>query len=127
MPGERDRNVFNLNGYNIRQCVQVEDEVRGTGYRLVSREIMLYLDPKTGEAAWTYAAGARVDGSPVLVGDRLFIGTQGGDLVALNRGDGSVGWKFEGGGSFTASPSVAHNRLFIGSDDGVFYCFGASE
>ncbi|HAA75537.1 TPA: serine/threonine protein kinase, partial [Candidatus Latescibacteria bacterium] len=59
--------------------------------------------------------------------DRLFVGTQGGDLIALNRDDGSVVWKFEGGGSFTASPSVAHNRLFIGSDDGVFYCFGASE
>ena len=54
VPGERDRNVFNLNGYNIRQCVKVEDEVRGTGYRLVSREIMLYLDPKTGEVLRTW-------------------------------------------------------------------------
>lgn len=49
VPGERDKNVFNLDGMNIRQCVTVTDPVRGVGYRLVSREIMLYTDPKTGE------------------------------------------------------------------------------
>ena len=55
VPGERDRNVFNLNGMNIRQCVTVEDEKRGTGFRLVSREIMLYLDPETNEVLRTFA------------------------------------------------------------------------
>ena len=49
VPGERDKHLFNLLGMNVRQCTSVKDEVRGTGYRLVSREIMLYLDPKTGE------------------------------------------------------------------------------
>lgn len=49
VPGEKDINVFNLDGMNIRQCVTVKDEKRGTGYRMVSREIMLYLDPKTNE------------------------------------------------------------------------------
>lgn len=54
VPGERDKHVFNLNGYNIRQCVTVEDEKRGTGFRLVSREIMLYLDPETNEVMRTF-------------------------------------------------------------------------
>ena len=49
VPGEKDINVFNLYGMNVRQCVTVKDEKRGTGYRMVSREIMLYLDPKTNE------------------------------------------------------------------------------
>jgi len=55
VPGERDRLLFNLEGMNIRQCVTVTDPVRGVGYRLVSRELMLYLDPKTGEVLrkWT--------------------------------------------------------------------------
>lgn len=47
--GERDRHLFNVEGMNIRQCSTVSDPKRGTGYRLVSREIMLYLDPKTNE------------------------------------------------------------------------------
>jgi hypothetical protein len=39
---------------NIRQCGQVEDPDKGIGYRLVSREIMLYLDPQTGEILRTF-------------------------------------------------------------------------
>lgn len=47
--GEPDRLLFLGEGMNIRQCVAVDDPKRGHGYRQVSREIMLFLDPKTGE------------------------------------------------------------------------------
>jgi hypothetical protein len=47
--GERDRLLFKGEGMNVRQCVAVTDPKRGKGYRQVSREIMLYLDPVTGE------------------------------------------------------------------------------
>jgi hypothetical protein len=53
--GEPDRLLFNLEGMNIRQCVRVTDPVRGTGFRQVSREIMLYLDPRTNEVLRTWA------------------------------------------------------------------------
>jgi len=49
VPGEADKLVFNLEGMNIRQCVTVNDAEKGKGYRLVSKEIMLYLDPETNE------------------------------------------------------------------------------
>jgi len=49
VPGERDRKLFDVEGYNVRQCVTVTDPVRGTGWRLVSRELLLYVDPATGE------------------------------------------------------------------------------
>jgi hypothetical protein len=53
--GEPDRMLFKGEGMNIRQCVTVDDPQRGKGWRLVSREVMLYLDPKTGEVLrkWT--------------------------------------------------------------------------
>jgi hypothetical protein len=54
VPGERDKHVFNLEGMNVRQCVTIEDDIRGQGFRLVSREIMLYLDPKTNEVLRTW-------------------------------------------------------------------------
>ena len=47
--GEPDKLLFQGEGMNIRQCVAVSDPVRGDGYRQVSREIMLMLDPETGE------------------------------------------------------------------------------
>lgn len=53
--GEPDRLLFTGEGMNIRTCVSVDDPKRGKGWRLISREIMLYLDPKTGEVVrkWT--------------------------------------------------------------------------
>jgi hypothetical protein len=47
--GEPDRLLFKGEGMNIRQCVSVDDPQRGKGWRLISREIMLYLDPQSGE------------------------------------------------------------------------------
>ena len=52
--GERDRRLFSVEGMNVRACVAAEDPKRGKGYRLVSREIMLYKDPKTGEVLSTW-------------------------------------------------------------------------
>lgn len=52
--GEPDRLLYLAEGMNVRQCVAMTDAKRGKGYRLVSREVLFYLDPKTGEVlrAW---------------------------------------------------------------------------
>ena len=55
VPGEPDRHLFNLDGMNIRQCVSIDDPERGPGYRMVSRELMLYLDPQTNEVLRSFA------------------------------------------------------------------------
>jgi hypothetical protein len=47
--GEPDRHLFNGEGMNIRQCVSTTDPKRGKGYRLISREVMLYTDPVTNQ------------------------------------------------------------------------------
>ena len=49
VPGERDRHLFNIEGMNIRACKSLNDPQRGYGYRQVSREILLYLDPVTNQ------------------------------------------------------------------------------
>ena len=54
VPGERDRKLFNVEGMNVRTCVTVQDEKRGRGWRLVSRELLLYTDPATGELLRTW-------------------------------------------------------------------------
>jgi hypothetical protein len=51
VPGEKDRHLFDVLGINVRHCNVVEDENRGRGFRSVSREIMVYFDPETGEVA----------------------------------------------------------------------------
>jgi hypothetical protein len=47
IPGQKDRHLFNVLGVNTRQCGTAQDAERGAGFRSVSREVMLYLDPET--------------------------------------------------------------------------------
>ena len=47
--GEPDRHLFDGVGMNIRRCVPVSDPKRGEGFRLISREIMVFADPATGQ------------------------------------------------------------------------------
>jgi hypothetical protein len=49
VPGEPDRQLFAVDGMNIRQCGTVNDPDKGAGFRMVSKEILLYRDPTTGE------------------------------------------------------------------------------
>ena len=79
--------------------------------------------PKTGEIQWTHTTGGRIDSSPVIAGKRVFIATQGGQLLALNLETGSVVWNFDTGESMTASPSVAAGYLIIGTVDGTLFAF----
>ena len=52
--GEPDRLLFNVEGMNTRACVSANDPDRGNGYRMVSRELLIYRDPATGEALATW-------------------------------------------------------------------------
>lgn len=52
--GERDKHLFNVEGMNVRACLAVEDDNRGAGFKLVSREILLYKDPTTDEVLATW-------------------------------------------------------------------------
>ncbi len=47
--GERDKMLFLVEGMNVRACTAVSDPERGDGYKLVSRELLLYKDAETGE------------------------------------------------------------------------------
>ncbi len=47
--GQPDIRLFRVEGVNVRQCATVRDPDRGAGFRLLSREILVYQDPETGE------------------------------------------------------------------------------
>jgi dipeptidyl aminopeptidase/acylaminoacyl peptidase len=53
--GERDRLLFKVEGLNVRTCVRVSDPQRGEGFRSVSRELLIYIDPETNRplSRWT--------------------------------------------------------------------------
>lgn len=49
IPGEPDRLLFLVEGMNIRQCGPMNGSKGDHDFRMVSREILLYKDPVTGE------------------------------------------------------------------------------
>lgn len=53
--GERDRLLFKVEGLNVRTCVRTSDPQRGEGFRSVSRELLIYIDPETNRplSRWT--------------------------------------------------------------------------
>jgi outer membrane protein assembly factor BamB/beta-lactamase regulating signal transducer with metallopeptidase domain len=83
------------------------------------------LNPRTGEAIWTFNTASPIDGSPVIVDGRVYFGSSRGGLSALDIKTGKQVWDYVAGGGIQSSPAVADGRLVIASDDGVVYCFGA--
>jgi outer membrane protein assembly factor BamB len=77
-----------------------------------------------GKADWTFATNARVESTPAIAGDRIYVGSNDGRLYVLNLTNGSKLWEFNAGAPLSASPAIANGRLVIGSQDGRLYCFG---
>ena len=93
--GERDKHIFDVEGMNVRSCTSVTDPERGPGFKLVSREILLYLDKDTGEPMrqwenpWTgdTVEVLHVANDPVNFGDHV-VGRDGKPAKTSIRVDG---------------------------------------
>jgi len=82
------------------------------------------LDPASGKELWQFSATSRVDASPVIAGQRVFVATADGRLFGLDLATGEERWRYEAGGGFAGSPAVAAGCLVIANDNGVVYCLG---
>ena len=85
------------------------------------------IDINDGDAAWEFITKRNVDSSPVIVGNRVVVGSDEGRLYMLDVKTGDNVWEYELGGSLGASPAVADGKLVIGSDDGTVFCFGKKK
>lgn len=80
----------------------------------------------TGKQDWTVTLKGRVDGSPIVVGDRIFVGASDGRLYALSL-DGDILWKKQLKGPINNTPAPAFGKLVIATDRGVVYCLGKKK
>ncbi|MCL4203978.1 MAG: PQQ-binding-like beta-propeller repeat protein [Pirellulaceae bacterium] len=67
------------------------------------------LDAATGETAWKFFAGARVDSPPTIDRGRVLFGSADGCVYCLRAADGQLAWRF------TAAP----NQRLIGHFDQI--------
>lgn len=69
--------------------------------------------------AWTLAKGAPHAPSPLLVGDELYIVSDGGIASCLDARSGAIHWQERVTGNFSASPLHADGKIYLQSEDGV--------
>ncbi len=72
---------------------------------------------------WTFTTGGKVQSSPVVVNDTLYVGSDDKKVYAINAITGEMLWSYTTGGAIeTSSPTIFENKLFIGSKDAHLYC-----
>jgi len=65
--------------------------------------------------------------SPLIVGNRIYVGDYNGTVYSLNVADGATVWTFHAGGAVKGAIAYDHGRLFFGAYDGYLYALRASD
>jgi outer membrane protein assembly factor BamB len=95
---------------NRKPCTQ---KVNGDGE-------VVALSAATGKVRWERHIGAS-ETSPVVVGDRVFVGDWAGTEHALNAKTGAPLWTFTAQGPIKGGAAVEGGRVYVGSYDGHVY------
>jgi outer membrane protein assembly factor BamB len=73
------------------------------------------------------ALDSAAGGTPAVADGLVFAPTRGGDLVALDQGDGIEQWSFGASDPFTAPPVVADGTVYAGCHDNNVYAIDAES
>ncbi len=65
------------------------------------------------------------DSSPAIAYDKVYIGSNNGNLYAIDTKTGTQAWSYKTDGSIYSSPTVADGVVYVGSNDGNIYAVNA--
>lgn len=85
------------------------------------------LDAATGKPLWNFAADGNVDGSPAVVGGRVYVGCLGreGAFYVLDLKTGKKLQELNLDSPVIGSVAVGPDCILVGTDKGTVYCLGA--
>lgn len=69
------------------------------------------------EVAWAHHATEAITSSPIVVGDLVVVGSDDGQVIAVDRNSGERRWSFATQGKIEAAPLFVHDLIVIGSAD----------
>ncbi len=75
---------------------------------------------------WTFATHGEVNSSAAVVDGSVYIGSNDGNLYAIDQKTGAKKWSFATNSRVASSPAVADGVVYFGSYDGFFYAVDAS-
>jgi outer membrane protein assembly factor BamB len=76
---------------------------------------------KIGGLKWKFKTQGKIFSSPAVVNDVAFIGSEDGNLYAIDSKSGKEKWRFKTGGAVHSSPAIYNNSVYFGSFDGYYY------
>ena len=76
---------------------------------------------------WSFTTGGSVESSPAVSGTTVYVGSNDGELYALDAATGQLRWTFATGSDVWSSPAVAAGSIFVGSNNGTVYALSAAN
>src|SRR5688572_28154784 len=72
--------------------------------------------PSSLKVLWTFEVGESIESSAAISNGTVFVGSQKGELLALNFNDGTLRWRYQAAreGIGESSPAVAGDTVFVG-------------
>ena len=84
--------------------------------------------PQNIRHLWTYEAGDSIESSAAIVGGTVFVGSQKGELTALNLENGAVYWKYKIDDPIgESSPAYSQGVVYIGDLGGWLHAVNATD
>ncbi len=84
--------------------------------------------PQNLRHLWTYDAGDSIESSAAIVGGTVFVGSQKGELTALNLENGAVYWKYKIDAPIgESSPAYSRGVVYIGDLGGWLHAVNATD
>ena len=84
--------------------------------------------PQNIRHLWTYEAGDSIESSAAIVGGTVFVGSQKGELTALNLENGAAYWKYKIDDPIgESSPAYSRGVVYIGDLGGWLHAVNATD
>lgn len=83
--------------------------------------------PTLSGVAWTLKTGGPVRSSPVVADGVLVVGSDDGNVYAVDPATGAERWRFATGGAVQASATIAGGRVFLGSKAGFMHALDLKD
>jgi outer membrane protein assembly factor BamB len=97
------------------------------GARLPANGRVIALSMRTGKTAWSRAVPPGSESSPVVVGQSVYFGDQGGTVYSYRTSDGHLNWTFHASGSVKGGVAWSGGWLYFGDYGGHVYAVNARD
>ncbi|MBJ7471216.1 MAG: PQQ-binding-like beta-propeller repeat protein [Solirubrobacteraceae bacterium] len=85
------------------------------------------VDAEYGRTVWTHNLRDRTESSPLLFRDRVYFGTEGGNVYSLRSSDGAQRWRTSTEGAVKGAVAMSGGKLFVGDYSGRIYALRRSD